>query len=86
VEDLQSVSGSISSLGSKAQKLVPAGIVRSLRGQNSGGSISEVPPKAVEETEKQKNESPQERESQEREPESSPMSSGSEPTVVENSA
>ncbi|KAK9901620.1 hypothetical protein WJX75_005190 [Coccomyxa subellipsoidea] len=29
VEDLQSVSGSISSLGSKAQKLVPAGIVRS---------------------------------------------------------
>ena len=80
VEDLQSVSGGIGLLGSKAQKLVPAGIVSSLRGQSSGGSISEIPPVVVEETERQEDES-----SKEREPESSPVSSGSEPSIVDNS-
>lgn len=81
VKDLQSVSGSIGSLGSKAQKLVPSGIVSKMRGQSSGGSISGQPPAAVEEVERQKDESLPERES-----ESRPVSPDSEPSVVENSA
>ncbi|EIE20768.1 hypothetical protein COCSUDRAFT_67224 [Coccomyxa subellipsoidea C-169] len=82
VKDLQSVSGSIGSLGSKAQKLVPSGIVSKMRGQSSSGSISAQPPAAVEEVERQKDESLPERE----ESESRPVSPDGEPSVVENSA
>lgn len=87
LEDLQGISGSLTSLGSKAQKVVtaPAAAVGSLRGKLSQGSLNKPLPSSTEQIQFERTTEEQEQK-QEQASERNVAASDSEKSVVENSA
>ena len=85
LEDLQNVSGSLTSLGSKAQKVVtaPAAAVGSLRGKLTQGSLNKPLPSS---TEQMQIERTAEQQEPQQASESNVATSDGDKSVVENSA
>lgn len=101
LEDLQSISGRVTSLGSKAQKVVtaPVSAVSSIKGKLTQGSLNkplsssteqrqiERTAEVAEQKQEQKQEQKKEqKKEQKQDSENSVATSGGEKTVVENSA